>query len=235
MKTNRFISTVILMLMGIMAWSYPHLSPYSNRACNPAKYTDPSGEDIVILNFAQGQHLAMLIQNEGGRWEYYSINGDNLRISTWHFGGREFNDIAIGDWGSPQEFLDSSYNSRPTDSKDDKSVNNFGYDEGYQIETTPVQDAIMQNEFIKASKTEYNLFFNNCATTVQKVMVEAGIPVSEPSYEPKTVPITTQFGLIEVFNGYRMKCGITPIPTSAFNSIMKWNPNGKYLRKRQTK
>lgn len=26
---------------------YPHLSPYANRACNPTRYLDPSGEDCV--------------------------------------------------------------------------------------------------------------------------------------------------------------------------------------------
>lgn len=30
--------------------AYPHISPYANRACNPTRYLDPSGEDILNIN-----------------------------------------------------------------------------------------------------------------------------------------------------------------------------------------
>lgn len=89
----------------------------------------------------------------------------------------------------------------------------------------------MRNSFTKIAETEYNLFTNNCATAVQKVMIEAGIPVSKPTMEPVTIPMPSSVGLVDVFNGYQMKCDIKMIPTIAFKSIMNWNPAGKYIHK----
>lgn len=153
------------------------------------------------------------------KWHYYSVNGNNIYFSGSHSGGREFNDVAVGSWDSPQDFLDSSYNVRNNDSKDDKSMNHFGFSEGYQISTTPEQDETMRNSFSKTAKTEYNLFNNNCATAVQKAMIEAGIPVSEPTMVPSYIPMTTPFGIVDVFNGYQMKYDIKMMPSSAFQSI----------------
>ena len=141
------------------------------------------------------------------------------------------NDVAVGSWDSPQEFLHSSYNVRNGNSKDNKSMNHFGFSEGYRISTTPEQDAIMRNSFSKTAKLEYDLIDNNCATAVQKAMVEAGIPVSEPKNVPSYIPMPTPFGIVDVFNGYQMKCNFYTLPSSAFQSIMKWNPSGSYIHK----
>jgi hypothetical protein len=212
--------------------AYPPLSPYSYCGGNPINCTDPTGKDIVILNHPGVEHLAMLIQNEDGKWQYYSINGNNMYFFCTHTGGREFNDIAVGSWDSPQEFLDSSYNVKNKNSKDDKSMNNYGFTEGYQISSTPEQDETMRNSFSKAAKTKYNLFNNNCATTVQKAMIEAGIPVSEPTMVPSYIPVVTPFGVVDVLNGYKMKCDIIKLPSSAFQSIIKFNPSGQLLHKK---
>lgn len=110
-------------------------------------------------------------------------------------------------------------------------MNHFGFSEGYRISATPVQDATMRNSFSKTAESEYNLLYNNCATAVQKAMVDAGIPVSEPTIVPSYIPMPTQFGVVDVFNGYQMKCDINKVPSSAFQSIMHWNPAGQYLRK----
>ena len=76
----------------------------------------------------------MLIQNEEGKWQYYSINGNNIvnPITKDHSGGRPFNDVAVGSWDSPEEFFLSSYNVRNKDSKDNTSMNHFGFSEGFQ-------------------------------------------------------------------------------------------------------
>ena len=112
-----------------MCGGTPWLSPYACCAGNPIMNIDPKGEDIVVLNYGYitNQHLAMLIQNDDGKWQYYSINGNNVYISGEHKGGRTFNDIGVGNWNSPQEFLNSDYNRRTETSKDDKSKNNFGF------------------------------------------------------------------------------------------------------------
>ena len=231
MKSIQLI--LIALLYPLSSQAYSHLSPYSYCGGDPVNCIDPTGEDIVVLNFGYGmnQHLAMLIQDVEGKWQYYSVNGNNMYFSGSHSGGRTFNDVAVGSWDSPQEFLHSSYNVRNENSKDNKSMNHFGFEEGYQISTTPEQDATMRNSFSKTAKSEYDLIDNNCATAVQKAMVEAGIPVSEPKILPSYIPMSTPFGLVDVFNGYKLKCDFNIVPSSAFQSIMKWNPTGVYFHK----
>lgn len=41
------------------AASYPGFSPYANRGCNPTRFLDPSGEEIVILHYDKRYRLAM--------------------------------------------------------------------------------------------------------------------------------------------------------------------------------
>ena len=94
---------------------YPSLSPWSHCAANPINIIDTSGEDICILysDRATTGHLAMLIQNEAGKWQYYSINGNNLYNSHGEFsGGRPFNDVGVGSWDTPKAFMYSDYNKR---------------------------------------------------------------------------------------------------------------------------
>ena len=52
---------------------YP-ISPYAYCAGNPVNLVDPDGMDIAVL-VIDGQHIALLIQNNDGEWAYYSING----------------------------------------------------------------------------------------------------------------------------------------------------------------
>lgn len=225
---------LIALLCPLSSRAYSHLSPYSYCGGNPVNCVDPTGEDIVVLNYGDDvshQHMAMLIQNEEGKWQYYSVNGADFYILGSHSGGRTFNDVAVGSWDSPQEFFHSSYNVRNKDSQDDKSMNHYGFSEGYYIPATREQDETMRNSFSKTAKTEYNLFNNNCATAVQKAMIDAGIPVSEPTKIPSYIPMLTPFGIVDVFNGYQMKYDINIVPSSAFQSIMHWNPTGKYLQK----
>ena len=209
------------LLYPISSLAYTHLSPYSYCGGNPVNCIDPNGKDIVVLNYTEGEHMAMLIQNKDGKWQYYSVNGNNIVIPIIkkHIGGRPFNDVAVGSWDSPQEFLDSSYNVKTGNSKNDESMNHYGFSEGYQISTTPEQDETMRNSFSRTAKTKYNPISNNCTTAVQKAMVEAGIPVSEPTVEPSYIPISTPFGIEDVFNGNKIKCDFKIMPSSAFNGF----------------
>ena len=229
---KQFYLLLSLLLTPFSSYAYPPLSPYSYCGGNPVGCVDPTGEDIVVLHYTEGEHLAMLIQDENGKWQYYSVNGKNFYISGYHSGGRTFNDVAVGSWNSPQEFLDSPYNVRNGDSKDDKSMNHFGFSEGYQISSTAEQDETMRKSFSKTANSKYNLLNNNCATAVQKAMVEAGIPVSEPTMVPAYIPMTTPFGVVDVYNGYQMKCELKTIPTIVFQSIIKFNPSGQLLQKK---
>ena len=216
------------------AWDYPWLSPYCFCAADPINYVDPTGEDIVVLYYDEDLgHLAMLIQNEDGKWQYYSVNGNNVYVSGHHIGGRTFNDVAVGSWDTPQEFLNSTYNVRDDESKDDKSKNHFGYEIGYQISTSSEQDAVMRNSFSKIANTEYDITDNNCATAVQKTMIDAGIPVS-PFYsvEASYIPMATPFGLVDVYNGTKINSWYTfTSPHSTILSIVLTNPNGTVIKK----
>lgn len=155
---------------------YPHISPFTYCAANPMMYIDPSGEDVAILNYGYffNQHLAILVQNENGKWQYYSINGNNVYVSGHFSGGRKFDDIGVGEWDSPEDFLNSDYNRKGN--SDDKAINSYGFSEAYVIETTPKQDEKIRTDFKNISENEeYKVLSNNCATIVERVLDRAGI------------------------------------------------------------
>ena len=85
---------------------YYTISPYAYCAGNPVNLVDPDGQDVAVL-VIDGQHMALLIQNTEGGWEYYSINGDNKYLGGVHTGGRPFNELGENVFESPQAFLDS--------------------------------------------------------------------------------------------------------------------------------
>ena len=60
-----------------------------------------------------------MIQNKENKWEYYSVNGDNVYVSGKHSGGRTFDDLGEHKFNSPQQFLESKYN-REGDKNDKK-------------------------------------------------------------------------------------------------------------------
>lgn len=169
----------------------------------------------------------MLIQNENDKWQYYSVNGNNMFISGSFVGGRPFNDIGVGEWDTPQEFMNSDYNKKTGSNGDNnKAINNYGFTEGYLIKTSNEQDKIMRDIFIKTSKTEYTPLGNNCATIVQQALFDAGIPVAKSKYETIYIPANKHFGE----PAYRItRPNFNPIPRSAYKSIIDVNPDGIFI------
>lgn len=51
-----------------------------------------NGDSIVVLNHGEGMHMAMLIQNNDNKWQYFSVNGDNVYVSGKFSGGRRFDE-----------------------------------------------------------------------------------------------------------------------------------------------
>lgn len=60
-----------------LAEKYSGVSPYLWCAANPIRNIDEGGDSIAVLYFhGLVGHLALLIQNDDGKWAYYSMNGD---------------------------------------------------------------------------------------------------------------------------------------------------------------
>lgn len=229
MKIIKIIIIIICVLVSYNINAYTHYSPYSYCVGDPINYVDPNGCDVVVLNFGNDikhEHLALLIQNNEGKWQYYSINGDNFYLSGKHKGGRTFNDIGVGEWDTPLDFLNSQYNNRNENTKDNSNYNHFGFREGYLIYTSTEQDAIMRTKFENESHTKYTPLGNNCATIVQRVLLDAGIPIANPNYINIHIPANHKLG--EEAYEY-IKPNINPIPDEAYKAIKEQNPDGKII------
>lgn len=216
--------------MDRFAEKYYSMSPYQYAGNNPVANVDINGDSIVILNYGyyQKQHMAMLIQSETGKWQYYSINGDNVYISGKFSGGRKADDIAVGEFYSPQEFMDSPYNTEGDG--DNLSINSFGFSEGYLIPSSEVQDNTMRETFTNMSNDkEYDLLGNNCATTVQKVMKAAGLKTYNDKQQKYRVPDNRSFGESSFIVTHKNLHPI--IPSVLYKSIIRHNPQGKTIHK----
>ncbi len=213
------------------AEKYSALSPYVYCDNNPIRNLDLKGDSITVLNLGAGtnQHMAILIQNDAGKWQYFSVNGDNVYSSGSHTGGRKFDDIAVGEWDSPQLFMDSQYNSEG--GKSDENSNSYGYSEGYIIPTTPEQDGIIREKFVNISRNEsYDLLVNNCATAVQKSLESGGV---KAYYHKRKNAQIRMIRSTSAFNLGAPKGERSIIPSTAFQSIIIHNPKGKLIHKRQ--
>ena len=221
----------------------PKVSPYAYCAADPVNFIDPTGEDVVVL-LEEGfiGHLGMLIQNEKEKWQYYSINGDNVFVSnssssqSSFIGGRRYDDIGVGEWDTPQDFLDSSYNTdddnNDSEKGNDATTNSYEYTVGYQIESSSEQDETMRNEFKRISDEEdYNLLNNNCASAVIKTLEAAGIEAHNKQkatlYKVPANPKLGESGFTVKTKGLKATRSI--LPKKAFQSIINNNSKGKLL------
>ncbi len=146
---------------------YYNLSPYLYCAANQINNIDINGDSIAVL-IISGEHLAMLIQNQEGKWAYYS---KTYSITSGGAGGKDYHDLGEKTFDSPQAFLSSSYNQEGTkEQKESNEVSGFEYVEAYVLPATSEQDNKMQNEFVERAKDGYNVMFNQCAQAVRKTM-----------------------------------------------------------------
>ena len=154
------------------------------------------------------------------------VNGDNVYVSGEFSGGRKFNDIAVGEFDSPQEFLNSPYNSYGA--SDDMSINTYGFSEGYMIPTSKEQDDIIRDTFISISKNEsYDFLGNNCSTVVQKSLEAAGIiTFTQKSTRHR---ISSSHYLGESSFIATISTSRPVIPSVSFRAIIKNNPQGKMI------
>lgn len=206
------------------AEKYVSISPYQYGANNPVNNIDINGDSIAVLNLGSGknQHLAILVQNSGGEWQYFSVNGDNVFSSGKHKGGRTFDDLGEKSFSSPEEFINSEYNKEG--SKEDKDIANYHFSSAYVMPTTKEQDEAIRDEFIRISKKEeysLNVFSpNHCATTVQRSLQKAGIETRDDLF----VPVNSGIG-----QAIRMRSN-PYLPSDAYRAIKQNNQKGYEIK-----
>lgn len=195
---------------------------YTQCANNPIRNIDLRGDSVTVLNLNEGEHSAMLIQNDAGKWQYYSMNGDWVYNATGGMlGGKSYHDMGEKTFNSPQEFLESTYNAEGNKQQvKDNEVNNYGFTEGYILPTTPEQDNIIRSTFTDISTNEnYSIISNNCATTVQRSLNAVGINTSITRRETDAFISTPP----KVYNSW--------LPSESFKAIRTNNSNGIYIKR----
>lgn len=212
-----------------LAEKYYSTSPYLWCAGNPMKYLDRDGKDVCVLLEQSSFHIAVLIQNEDKTWSYYSVNGDGSYSSGSFKGGKHFNDVEIGNWNSPQEFLDSDYNQKLPGRTGDssKEYSDFNYDQGYIIKTTQSQDKSIKEKFKEISARKYDVLTENCACAVAKSLNEANI-LTKTHINTFLNNMISTFSSIDINN---IDSATQVLPTPLFNNIKFLNPNGRHIYK----
>ena len=192
-----------------LAEKYYSISPYAYCAGNPVKFVDVKGDSLAVLNLSTSiiGHSALLIKNGDNKWAYYSYNGDWIFSETKKIGGKAYHDIGEKTFDSPQDFLDSTCNREGSfEEANTDSINNYDFPELYVLPTTPSQDCIVRQNFMKETQIRYNLLSHQCANVVENSLEAAGIKV----------------------NGHS-----SYFPNRLYEKIKKANPNGQtVIRKR---
>jgi len=98
------------------------------------KYTDPDGNDIVLLNQSPGplgyNHAAALIGNDKNGWTYYSKDGKDTTNQKTHF--KTFGDFQKSD---ASEKYTSGFRVKTTEEQD-KAMQSYGdanYNKPYSV------------------------------------------------------------------------------------------------------
>ena len=166
------------LMMDPLAEKYYYLSPYAYCDNNPLSISDFKGDSLAVLNQGPGiGHIALLIQNKGKKWEYYSYNGDWVyKITNQQMGGKPYHDTGNRLFDSPRSFLNGPYNSKGTHDQIMKDeINNYGFAEAYILPTTPEQDDLVREWFMSEASVRYGLFGHECADVVEQSLQAGGI------------------------------------------------------------
>lgn len=120
----------------------------------------------------------------------------------------------------------SSYNAKGDEKQiKDNTVNGYAFSEAFILPTTLEQDTQIRNTFIDAVNDGYGLISNQCAQSVQKALNSAGV---ETAVTVTRTVTDRQHGDI-----YQVTTKSNPyLPSTTFNSIIKNNPSGLYIRRR---
>ncbi|CAN0293777.1 unnamed protein product, partial [Chrysoparadoxa australica] len=139
-------------------------TPYHYTLNNPVNYIDINGDSVAILISPKGAdgagHMGMLIQNEDGKWSFWSKNGtdENAGLKGENSGDQ----AGEGEFESPDDFMSSDLNPIINDETGERK-----YSEGFEIASTPDQDREAEKAFKGELAKEYNVVGSNCAESVQ--------------------------------------------------------------------
>lgn len=204
-----------------LAEKYSGVSPYLWCAANPIRNIDEGGDSIAVLYFhGLVGHLALLIQNDDGKWAYYSMNGDYKYKNTHgKKGGKPYHDIGEQTFNSPSDFLNSDYNREGTDKEvQQDNINNYGYKEAFVIPTTRKQDKEIRKKFLQETCQSYNLVNRQCAQVVQRALEAGGIKTTKLEYL--------------YFDDSTHTEAVPYIPLSTFSAIRNNYLNGKIFKRK---
>ena len=200
---------------------YYSLSPYTWCVGNPVKNIDLHGDTVAVL-YQQDiiGHLALLIQNEKGKWVYYSYNGIPIfEFTHGSLGGKPYHDLGVKTFDSPEEFMNSTYNREGNEEEvGNNEVNNYGYDEAYTIPTDSKQDNKIRSAFLSEAKKPYNLFSHQCAQVVQNALSAGNI---------KSIDVSFLY-----YDDDYPKENVPFMPLRTFCNIININPKGKIIKKK---
>lgn len=198
---------------------YYDVSPYAYCGNNPINAIDEKGDSIFVLiapDMASGfGHMALLIQDKKGDWNYYSKNG----TSGWFglYGEPNGDDKGEVSFSSVNDFLND-----PTYNPLDKETNKRKYSEGFLIPATPEEDIKAKEGALSELNKKYNVLGSNCAVTVQSALYAAGKRNGYPTY---ATPSTFQDG-VGSFIDLLMRA---KTPNIIYNNIKKQN-KGKVIK-----
>ena len=217
--------------MDPLAEKYYSLSPYNYCGNNPVNAIDEKGDSVCVLNLGNGtnQHLGMLIQNDKGTWSYYSFNGTSIYSSTsGSVGGAPHNNLGEKTFVSPMAFLNSQYNSDGSKGLIERDkINGYGYTEGYILPTSPKEDIVIRDNFVKTVNDGYDLIFNQCADAVKNALNSVGIDTSVFNYDV-SIPLPGK----NSHNIPLFSIKIEPyLPSKTFEAIRSNNSDGIYIKK----
>ena len=204
-----------------LAEKYSGVSPYLWCAANPIRNIDEGGDSIAVLYFhGLVGHLALLIQNDDGKWAYYSMNGDyKYKKTHGKKGGKPYHDIGEQTFNSPSDFLNSDYNREGTDKEvQQDNINNYGYKEAFVIPTTRKQDKEIRKKFLQETCQSYNLVNRQCAQVVQRALEAGGIKTTKLEYL--------------YFDDSTPTEAVLYMPLSTFSAIRNNYSNGKIFNRK---
>ena len=219
--------------MDPMADKYPSLSPYNYCAWNPIKLVDPNGDSIAVLlagNAVYGEgHMAILVQNDDGRWGLWSKNGEGKSSSEAKSASDNDNPYNRT-FRTIQDFL----NDYKANSDGHNGSEEPYYTEAYMIPTTKEQDKIIR-EKMATFMNSYHLLSDNCADAVKKSLNAAGITTEKDITSGLS---NTARAFVFFSPGFLFTKHMTEdvIPITIYRNIKEANPRGtiyKPIRKKK--